>query len=119
MHQPLEAHGAFATVTVWWGPALPPTPAPMGWVQPSWLWPLLPTLELQGSQDPLFSAGLSMAMTSPASLRAYSQMSRPCLTCEYLLLCRAQGWAQAQEAFKNHRAEVGFSGLVLGTMFVG
>lgn len=110
MHRLLGADGTFAKVTVRWGPALSPMPASMGWVQPSWPWPLLPTLELQGSQDPLFSAGHSMAMTSPASLRAYSQMSPPCPTCEYLLLCRAQGWTQAQETFKNHRTELSFSG---------
>lgn len=104
MHQPLGVDGAFATVTVWWGPALPPTPGPVGWGQPSWPWSSLLTLE-----DPLFSAGLSMAMTSPASPRASSQMSPPCPTCEYLPLRRAQGWMQTQETFKNHGAEPSFS----------
>lgn len=87
----LRVDGAFATVTVWWGPALPPTPG--GGMGPQ---SLLPTLEPWALQDLLFSAGLSMAMTFPASLKASLQMSLPCPTCEYFLsLLRDQGWMQA------------------------
>lgn len=55
----LSADGAFAAVTMWWSPALD----------------VLPTLEPWALQDLLFSAGLSMAMTFPASPRASSLLS--------------------------------------------
>lgn len=99
MHQPLRADGTFATVTV-----VGSNSATHAWTCGVGAAQLV-TLDPWASQDPLFSAGLSTAMTSPASPRASSQTSPPCPTCEYLPLCRAQGWTQAWETFKNHGAE--------------